>query len=272
MECITHRRHTRNMSNPERWASMIAGGALTLWGLKRRKKAGWAMAALGGGFIRCGATGYCFLYKALGVRTAKGQGAQVSVPYELGIRVDKSITVNRPVEEVYRFWRNLENLPRFMNHLQSVRPMDEKRSHWVAKGPGKNVEWDAEIINDIPNELMGWRSLAGSDVDNAGSVHFKMTPDGQGTEVKVELQYNPPGGTVGALFAKLFGEDPSQQIQEDLRRFKQILETGEIPTVEGQSSARETRRESEAKKDRFNEVQHASELSFPASDSPAYSR
>jgi uncharacterized membrane protein len=145
-----------------------------------------------------------------------------------GIKVDRSITVNRPREEVYRFWRQLENLPRFMDHLESVTVLDEDLSHWVAKGPaGTRVEWDASIHNEIENELIAWRSLSGSDIDNAGSVHF--IPAGDGTEVRVVLRYDPPAGKVGAAVAKLLGEEPELQIEEDLRRFKQVVEAVEAP-------------------------------------------
>jgi uncharacterized membrane protein len=145
------------------------------------------------------------------------------------VHVRKAITVNRPLEEVYQFWRNFENLPRFMNHLEAVQVMGEQRSHWKAKAPaGMTVEWDAEIVEDRPNELILWRSLAGADVDNSGTVRFKPAPGGRGTEVHVELHYSPPGGVIGATIAKLFGEAPEQQVAGDLRVFKQVLETGEI--------------------------------------------
>lgn len=276
MELIYDKTRTVNVGAGERWASVIAGGALALLGLKRRTPMGYAMALLGGDLVYRGATGHCRFYQALGVRTAdKGQGAETtSIPYGTGVRVDKAVTVNKPREEVYRFWRNLENLPKFMGHLESVKTLDDKRSHWVAKAPaGKRVEWDAEINNEIENRLIGWRSLEGSDVDNAGSVQFKDAPSGRGTEVKIELQYNPPGGSVGAVFAKLFGEEPGQQIEDDLRRFKRIMEAGELPTTEGQASAREpggTNGSSGASHKRSDPVQKASEQSFPASDSPSY--
>jgi uncharacterized membrane protein len=152
-----------------------------------------------------------------------------SLPRDRSIRVEKSITVNRLPEELYQFWRNFENLPRFMAHLDAVQATGEKRSHWRAKAlAGMTVEWDAEIINDRPHELIAWRSVEGADVDNAGSVHFKRAPGGRGTEVKVEMRYIPPGGVIGATIAKLFGEEPEQQVGEDLRRFKQVMEAGEV--------------------------------------------
>jgi len=139
------------------------------------------------------------------------------------------VTINSTPEKLYTFWRNFENLPRFMNHLKSVKVIDDTRSHWVAKGPARaKAEWDAEIINEIPNELIGWRSVDGSRVDNAGSVHFKKRGTGRrGTEVKVVLRYDPPAGGIGAAIAKLFGEDPAHQVQEDLRRLKELIEIGE---------------------------------------------
>jgi uncharacterized membrane protein len=170
---------------------------------------------------------------------------QKSLPMDRSLRVQKSVTVNRSPEELYRFWHNFENLPRFMNHLQSVQVTGEKRSHWKAKGPAwMTVEWDAEIIADRANELIAWRSLKGADVDHAGSVRFERAPGGRGTEVRVEMQYIPPGGVISATLAKLFGEAPDQQMQEDLRRFKQLMEAGEIvrseATLRGRGPARPT--------------------------------
>ena len=231
-----------NVGQTERWASAIGGGALALYGLTRGSLGGVGLALLGGTLIYRGATGHCNLYDVMGVNTASdlsGRSGAVSVPGGRGIKVEKSVTVDRSPEELYRFWRNFENLPRFMNHLETVQVKDEKRSHWVAKAPaGTTVEWDAEIYNDKENEMIAWRSLEGSDVDNAGSVHFQRAPGGRGTEVRVVLKYDPPGGVVGATIAKLFGEEPGQQISEDLRRFKQVMETGESATTLGQSSGR----------------------------------
>lgn len=158
---------------------------------------------------------------------------------ERGVRVRKVIIVNRSPEEIYRYWRDFQNLPRFMKNLESVQVLSEERSHWVAKGPGgKKVEWNAEIIEDRPNERIAWRSFEGADVPNSGSVSFEPAPGGRGTLVRVEMQYSPPGGLLGATFAKLFGRAPEQQIEEDLRRFKQVMETGEIITTEGQPAGR----------------------------------
>jgi uncharacterized membrane protein len=146
-----------------------------------------------------------------------------------GVEVTEAITINRPRNEVYGFWRNFENLPRFMEHLESVEVIDDRRSHWKAKAPvGTTVEWEAEIAEDRPNELIAWRSLSDSQVPNSGTVQFKDAPGNRGTEIIVELRYQPPGGKVGALVAKLFGEEPSRQVKSDLRRLKQVIEIGEI--------------------------------------------
>ena len=146
-----------------------------------------------------------------------------------GVHAKASCIVNRSPEEVYSFWRNFQNLPRFMKHLESVEDLGTGRSRWRAKGPaGTEVEWEATIIADVPGEVITWRSLENSDVDNAGAVRFQEAPGGRGTIVKVHIQYDPPAGVIGATVAKLFGEEPEQQLDDDLRRFKQVLEVGEV--------------------------------------------
>jgi uncharacterized membrane protein len=230
-----------NVGQTERWGSALVGGAMAIYGLTRRTWSGAVLALVGGTLIYRGSTGHCHMYEALGVNTAgtETDNPLVSVPADRGVKVEKSVTINKSPEELYRFWRSFENLPRFMNHLESVKETGEGRSHWVAKAPaGKTVEWDAEIYNEKENELIAWRSLEGSDVDNAGSVRFEPAPGGRGTVVRVTLKYDPPGGIIGATIAKLFGEEPSQQIEEDLHRFKQVMETGETATTEGQPSGR----------------------------------
>ena len=155
------------------------------------------------------------------------------------IRIAQSVTINRSPEEIYRYWRDFQNLPRFMKHLESVRATGDRRSHWVAKAPaGRTVEWDAEITEDRPNELIAWRSLEGSDVDSVGSVRFERAPGGRGTIVKVDMQYSPPAGRAGAAVAKLLGAGPEWKVKDDLRRFKRLMEVGEIITTEGQPAGR----------------------------------
>jgi uncharacterized membrane protein len=230
-----------NVGEVERWASAVGGGGLALYGLTRGTFGGVALALVGGALLYRGVTGHCDLYEVIGFSTAAGAGANpnVSVRAGRGLKVEQSMTINRTPEELFRFWRNFENLPRFMRHVEEVRASDPQRSHWIVKGPaGTSVEWDAEVYNEKENELIAWRSLADADVDHAGSVHFVPAPGGRGTEVRVVLKYDPPAGKVGAGIARLFGENPEQQIEEDLRRFKQVMEAGEAPTTEGQPSGR----------------------------------
>jgi uncharacterized membrane protein len=219
-----------NVGNAERVVSGLAAGAVALVGLRRRRLRP-LLFPLAGSLISRAVTGRCAVNRALGRNSARsGKVSPVaSVRRGEGIKVDKNVVVNRPVHEVYQFWRNFENLPRFMDHLESVRVIDETRSHWVAKGPaGTKVDWDAVIHNEIENKLIAWRSLPGADVNNAGSVHFNEAAGGSGTEVRVVLSYEPPAGKVGAAVAKLLGEEPSKQLDDDLRRFKQVMEA-EIP-------------------------------------------
>jgi uncharacterized membrane protein len=273
MEIIRHKYISPNVGTVERAASVMAGTLMAFYGIRARSWSGGALALLGAAFVRRGVTGFCYSYQAVGVNTAGDeQGRNSSIPYELGVRVDQAITINRPRREVYAFWRNLENLAEFMEHVESVHVSGPGgKSHWVAKGPGgRRIEWDAAIINEIPNELIGWRSLEGSEVANAGSVHFADAAGGRGTEVRVALQYNPPGGTVGAFVAKLFGEEPSSQIHKDLKRLKTRLEAGVVPTTEGQPAGSKAAEDEHARQQKSEKVITASEESFPASDSPAY--
>lgn len=151
----------------------------------------------------------------------------------------KSITISQPPEALYRFWRNFENLPRVMRHIASVRTIDDRRSRWVAHAPGGyRVEWESEVTDDRPDRYIAWRSLPGGDVPNSGAVRFDRAPAGRGTEISVELEYRPPAGMLGSAVARLLGHAPEQQVMEDLRRFKQLMETGEIATTEGQPSGR----------------------------------
>jgi uncharacterized membrane protein len=224
-QCASARQAGINLGDTERWLSMIGGGSLVGLGLWRGGLSGLALAAAGGALAYRGFSGHCSLYQALGLNTAE-TGPATSVPAGQGIRFEERIHINRSPEDLFRYWSNFDNLPRIMKHLRSVTSTVGNRSRWVAAAPlGTSVEWDAEIINERPNELIAWRSLAGSGVDSAGSVHFKRAPDG-GTDILVELKYEPPAGRLGTAVASLFGESPEQQIEEDLRRFKQMMETG----------------------------------------------
>ena len=219
-----------NVGGIERLLSAASGTVLVLYGLSRRSAGGLALASVGGGLFLRGATGHCQVYSKLKINTSDASSTETR-----GIHVERAITIGKSPEEVYTFWRNLPDLPRFMDHLKSVDVTGEKTSHWVAKAPaGREVAWDAEIIVDEPNERIAWRSLPDADIENAGTVRFLTAPGGRGCEVHVTLQYYPPAGVLGSTIAKLFGEEPSIQITDDLRRLKRLMETGEIPTTEGQ--------------------------------------
>jgi uncharacterized membrane protein len=221
----------------------FVGAILILYGFVRRTPLSFLGALAGSGLI----------YRALGELRSpparwqvaeKGTPTLRSIVYPRGIDVTESVTINRTPEELYRFWRDLENLPSVMSQLESVTVYDTVHSHWVARAVGgMRVEWDAEIINEVENELIGWRSVQGADINNAGSVHFEPAPGGRGTIVRVHLRYDPPGGNMGAVFAKLSGNDPATTLERDLRQFKQLMETdhvGENMTSVGMGDGTET--------------------------------
>jgi uncharacterized membrane protein len=224
--------------------------------LTQRRPAKWLWARVGGDIMDLAVLGRAFESEsakpvnvaiataavtgvaALDVRCAQELSDGLEAPDRL-IKVKKTILINRSPDELYRHWRDFQNLPRFMKNLESVEVATNKRSHWIAKGPaGKKIQWDAEIVKDKPGEYITWRSLESADVDNFGSVRFHPAPGGRGTIVSVEMQYCPPGGGFGATVAKLFGRAPEQEVEEDLRRFKQMMETGEIITTVGQPAGR----------------------------------
>src|SRR5712672_3490063 len=202
MERMLPRRNER-MSAESRLLYGLAGGVLVIFGMSRRSWLREPLALVGADLLSYGATGH-----------------------QLGVQVQRSIHVNAPPRAAYEFVRDLENLPRFMEHVKNVSTKDEKRSHWVVKAPaGTQVEWDAEIINDLPDELIAWRSINNPDIDSAGSVRFERTTRDDGTVIRVSMQYLPPAGILGATVAKLFGEEPEQQLKDDLGRLKMALES-----------------------------------------------
>jgi uncharacterized membrane protein len=218
-----------NVGSLERWGSVVVGSALVTYGLSRRTKSGAGIAAAGTTLLLRGTTGHCPVYSSIGVSTATGDTRE-ALGGAKGFHVHEAIRLEKPLDEVYRFWRTLENLPRFMRHLESVIDLGNRRSHWIAQGPaGATIEWDAEIINEVENKVIGWRSLPNSDLVTAGSVNFDAARGGRSTQVTVHLQYAPPAGRIGKLIAQLFGDEPAQAIREDLRRMKWLLEAGEIP-------------------------------------------
>lgn len=226
--------HRENLGDVQRLLSAIAGMVFLASGLSRRNWSGAVLATVGGGLLYRAMSGYCPAFGAMGIdMSSKGpsdtsQLGRRKVHTDRATKIQRSIEINRPPDEIYRFWRSLDNLPRIMNHLESVQVLNNRLSHWVVKTmpDTHKVEWDAEIINEVENRRIGWRSLQGADVDHTGSVEFKPTGDGQRTWLTVTLQYDTPGGKLGGAVAKWFGEDPNMKIATDLQRFKEEMETG----------------------------------------------
>ncbi len=231
-----------NVGEWERMASTLGGGMLAIWGLTRGSLLGWVGAAIGGSLVYRGVTGHCSTYQALGINTAdKPHGSQSVIAAGHGVKVEQSIVIDRSPAECFRFWRRLENLPRFMSHLAEVREISSTRSHWAARAPlGIRVEWDAEIINEREPEIIAWRSLPTSDIQTAGSVHFTKARSGRATELQVIMKYDFPGGSIGSGLARWFGQHPDDQVREDLQRFKQLLETEQSFSGSGASGGMRT--------------------------------
>jgi uncharacterized membrane protein len=216
-----------SVSDAENWLALSVGALLLIVGASRRSPGGACLAASAAPLLYRGITGR---WPAVLNGRVEPDSTRAALGGERGVHVRESVRLEKPVSDVYSFWRRLENLPRFMTHLDRVTETPDGKSHWVARGPaGLAVEWDAEIINEVENQVIGWRSLPGSDVVTAGSVNFNTAREDRSTHVSVHLQYAPPAGKAGALIASLFGREPSQTIREDLRHFRQLLEAGEIP-------------------------------------------
>jgi len=218
----------QNVNQIERVVSVVAGAALSGLAWKQRKPFG-AAAATGAWLVARGASGYCPVNHAIGRGQESGDTREV-LGGARGSRLHASIMINRPAADLYRFWRRLENLPTVMRHLKDVRSIDSQHSRWVAEGAlGKDLQWDAELINEREDEMLAWASLPGGDLETAGSVHFRPLNDGENTEVVILLKYNPPAGKVGARIADLLGDGLAKKLDEDLETFKEVMETGMAP-------------------------------------------
>ena len=234
-----------NVGTNERIASLLGGAGLIAYGISRKDGVGAILGILGGGLALRGATGHCQVYQNLGMNSSEerafssAKSNKKSNNWLTGkVEVTKSVTINKSAEELYKFWRDFENLPQFMKHLESVKNGGGLYSHWKAKAPlGYSVEWDAEVTNEVENRLIEWRSKEGADIPNSGKVEFKPTKN-RGTEVKVDMKYQSPGGKLGSIVAWIFGEEPTIQVEEDLKRFKRLMEAGMNLKVEGQPSGR----------------------------------
>lgn len=229
-----------NVGARERWLSLAAGGALVTFGLLRSwRSLPWLV--LGGALVARGYTGHSYLYERLG-RERRPPTGKSAWPGGRGIRIEEAITINRPVREVFDAYRDTRKLPHFMKHLEVVTPVGEKRSLWTARMGGPiplRLHWEAEIVAERENELLSWRSVPGSDIDIAGAVLFHPAPAGRGTELRTVLTYIPPGGALGLAIAGAFRAMTAQQVKNDLWRFKNVMEAGEVPTVNGQPSGRD---------------------------------
>jgi len=216
--------HT-NVGEMERLLSIAGGAALGAYGFSKKGLGGLLLSAIGGSLIYRGLRGHCYAYEALGIESSHRSPA-TAVPAQQGVRVERTVTINRPPVQVYQQWQDLEQLPQYLHHLKSVQQLGNQRSHWVAQGvAGETLQWDAEIWNQRENELLAWRSLPGGDVETAGSIRLQPLGDGQATQMNVVMKYNPPGGKVGDTVASWFGQGLRQKLDEDLQRFKAAMET-----------------------------------------------
>ncbi len=229
-----------NVGETEQLASKIGGGVLLLAGLLKGGIKGMALTGLGAAFVYRGMTGHCPVYQTLGADTSEGErGPYGSVGAQRGVRVEESIVIAKPANEIYEFWRNHSNLPQFMEGIQAVESPDGILSHWTYQGPlGTTLQWSAEIHGDEPGKMIAWRSLPTSEIDTAGSVHFHQVFGGKGTEVRVNQKFDPPGGKIGIGIARLLGNDPATQTRQNLLNLKKILETRNLPTAQDQPTGK----------------------------------
>lgn len=228
--------HHINVGENERIISILLGGPLALFGLTRGSMGGLVWALLGGGMIYRGVRGHSYLYELLGLNTVKESPDTIAnLPGNQGIKVERAVTINCPADELYRFWRNFENAPRFMKDVESVQVIDNSHSHWMAKTPlGTTIEWDAEVIDERENRLISWRANGWTIAPSAGTVRFEPATGGRGTVARLELEYKQLKGPIGTALAKFLGKIPENEARDDMRNFKELMEAGEIATTKGQ--------------------------------------
>lgn len=219
-----------NVGRAERVASIVSGVLLAAYGIRRSSLAGLSIAATASALVFRGVTGYCPANAALGRNSAGASSRRRRVDVRM------SLIIDRPREEVYAYWRQLENLPTFMKHLDEVREVSARRSQWAASVPKMDarIEWEAKIQEEDENSRLAWRSVDGSEIENAGEVRFEDAPGGRGTVLHIHITYQPPAGELGAAAARLLNPAFEQMIKEDVRRFKYLMEAGEIPSTSGQ--------------------------------------
>lgn len=231
-----------NVGHAERWISVLAGSALAIYGLDRRDRGGALLALAGAALVHRGVTARCSVYSALSLSSADeapqrvhdGEPASRAAVFRASdaVKVERSITVNAEPARLYALWKDPVNLPLFMDWLDEVHPIDGRHARWRARGPaGMTIEWVAEVINEVPDSLIAWKSVENPDIKNAGSVHFRPRPSGDGTEVRLVFEWVPPGGRAGMAVAKLLGNDPANRITEGLEKFKAFAEQGPPTSV-----------------------------------------
>ncbi len=235
----------RNNVGPlERAASILAAGFLTQRCMKTKGMVGVALALGAGELMRRGVTGHCYArdYARDWAMREAPTASQPVIAYKAGEIIEDVVTVRRNTEDLYSFWRKLSNLPQFMVRVEAVKEIDGVRSHWMVRGPaGYRLEWDAEVFRDEPNELIAWRTVGNADIVSVGCVTFKPVAGNRGTEVRVKLQYNPPGGKAVSTLARLLGNAPAFEVRRDLMQFRQLMECGEVISTDGQTSGREVK-------------------------------
>ena len=233
-----------NVGQGERVASTVLGAALVLLGLERRSPGGVLAALAGGSLLYRGVTGHCEAYKRLGVDTAEdgsrhADGQAAGVSSQAANDVQRTVTVGRPADELHQLWRAPETLPKIMGHFAEIAVIDRDRARYTVHGPGgRSLAWETQVVEEKPGDVVRWETLPGADMPNEGTLRFAKAPDGLGTEVALRLRFSPPGGALGSAAMRLLGAVPSAIVAKILRRFKSLAETGEMPTLEHNPSAR----------------------------------